>query len=298
VWQHKDESNPFLFARKIYPSRNFRTKPGIETKGKRTMTDRQLLICLAASLSIHVTLIAATSHFFIRESRVLPLPIQRVELVQVEALDLSKPAPMEPPTKPKTQNITAPKLLSNPRILPKQGIPSMSNNEEQREQLKKSEGEKPPLPETSGSEPGQAAGGVALSTAGDTDAADGISIKGTSGGGASLGLGHGSKGDGTGGDYSSEKKSSTIARPLAGYQVKPRYPESARQARAQGTTVLKFRVLTTGKVADVHIEKSAGRRDLDEAAADAVKKWLFEPARMGTEPVVVWVTLPMEFKLY
>jgi protein TonB len=56
--------------------------------------------------------------------------------------------------------------------------------------------------------------------------------------------------------------------------------------------------LTTGKVADVHIERSAGRRDLDEAAADAVKKWLFEPARMGKEPVAVWVTLPEEFKLY
>jgi hypothetical protein len=27
VSQHKDESNPFLFATKIYPSRNFRTKP-------------------------------------------------------------------------------------------------------------------------------------------------------------------------------------------------------------------------------------------------------------------------------
>jgi len=32
VWQHKDESNPFLFARKIYPSRNFRPKPNFETE--------------------------------------------------------------------------------------------------------------------------------------------------------------------------------------------------------------------------------------------------------------------------
>jgi hypothetical protein len=30
VSQHKDESNPFLFATKIYPSRNFRTKPNVK----------------------------------------------------------------------------------------------------------------------------------------------------------------------------------------------------------------------------------------------------------------------------
>jgi ABC-type nitrate/sulfonate/bicarbonate transport system substrate-binding protein len=31
VSQHKDESNPFLFATKIYPSRNFRTKPNFRS---------------------------------------------------------------------------------------------------------------------------------------------------------------------------------------------------------------------------------------------------------------------------
>jgi hypothetical protein len=32
VSQHKDESNPFLFATKIYPSRNFRTKPTVKNE--------------------------------------------------------------------------------------------------------------------------------------------------------------------------------------------------------------------------------------------------------------------------
>ena len=38
-------------------------------------------------------------------------------------------------------------------------------------------------------------------------------------------------------------------------------------------------------------------RDLDSAAADAVKKWLFEPARIGQQPIAVWVLLPVKFEL-
>jgi periplasmic protein TonB len=90
---------------------------------------------------------------------------------------------------------------------------------------------------------------------------------------------------------------SGLARPLGGYQVKPRYPVSARRAGAQGITLLKLRVLENGKVGEVHIEKSAGHVDLDNAAMEAVKRWLFEPARMGIVPIAVWVLLPVKFEL-
>jgi protein TonB len=88
-----------------------------------------------------------------------------------------------------------------------------------------------------------------------------------------------------------------MARPLGGYQVKPRYPESARRAGAHGVTLLKLLVLDSGTVGEIVIEKSAGHRDLDNAAADAVKKWRFEPARVGNKPVAVWVLLPIKFEL-
>ena len=91
---------------------------------------------------------------------------------------------------------------------------------------------------------------------------------------------------------------SGLARPLGGYQVKPLYPESARKAGAQGITLLKLRVLENGKVGEVQIEQSAGHPDLDMAAADAVRRWLFEPARMGKQPVAVWVLLPVKFELH
>ena len=38
--------------------------------------------------------------------------------------------------------------------------------------------------------------------------------------------------------------------------------------------------------------------ELDFSAAEAVKKWLFEPARRGKEAVQVWVLLPVKFELH
>ena len=79
--------------------------------------------------------------------------------------------------------------------------------------------------------------------------------------------------------------------------MKPRYPESARRAGAQGVTTLRVHVLESGRVSEVLVEESAGFRDLDQAAMEAVKKWLFEPARRGKDPVSVWVMLPVKFEL-
>ena len=89
----------------------------------------------------------------------------------------------------------------------------------------------------------------------------------------------------------------TFARPLGGYQTRPRYPESARRAGIQGVTRLRFEVLATGRVGRVLVEESAGFEDLDRAAVEAVKTWRFQPARRGDRPVPVWVTLPVRFEL-
>lgn len=79
--------------------------------------------------------------------------------------------------------------------------------------------------------------------------------------------------------------------------MKPVYPESARRAHVQGVTLLRFRVLATGRVGSVTVAESAGHGDLDRAAIDAVKQWRLEPARRGAEPVDVWVSLPLRFEL-
>lgn len=87
------------------------------------------------------------------------------------------------------------------------------------------------------------------------------------------------------------------ARPQGGYQVRPAYPAGPRRLGVQGTTLLRVHVLADGRIGEVLVETSAGHHELDEAAADAVRRWRFEPARRGTEAVAMWVLLPVEFRL-
>ena len=87
------------------------------------------------------------------------------------------------------------------------------------------------------------------------------------------------------------------AMPRSGYQHRPSYPASARRLGVQGTTLLGVLVAGDGRVSEVVVKQSAGHPDLDQAAADAVRRWRFEPARRGTEAVAMWVLLPVEFKL-
>jgi protein TonB len=56
-------------------------------------------------------------------------------------------------------------------------------------------------------------------------------------------------------------------------------------------------VLADGRVGEIVVEASAGHPDLDRAATDAVKRWRFEPARRGADPVASWVLLPVEFRI-
>ncbi len=88
-----------------------------------------------------------------------------------------------------------------------------------------------------------------------------------------------------------------FARVQGGYQVRPAYPASARRLGVQGTSLLRVHVLADGRIGDVIVQQSAGHPDLDAAAADAVKRWRFDPARRGQEPVATWVLLPVEFRL-
>ena len=85
--------------------------------------------------------------------------------------------------------------------------------------------------------------------------------------------------------------------PRGGYQVRPAYPSNARRLGIQGTTLLSVFVAADGRVGDVVVKQSAGHPDLDSAAADAVRRWRFEPARRGSEAVSMWVLLPVEFRL-
>jgi protein TonB len=88
-----------------------------------------------------------------------------------------------------------------------------------------------------------------------------------------------------------------MATPSGGYQVRPSYPATARRLGIEGTSMLRVFVAADGRVADVQVDQSAGHPDLDRAAMDAVRRWKFEPGRRGSEPVGMWVRLPVQFVL-
>jgi TonB family protein len=252
----------------------------------------------ALSALIHAALIP-TASLLIAGTR----PTTPMQNIEVSLTDIPKVehTPEPKPEPKKTEKIKAPRLIHKTdfaRVEPSQPPPKIE--------------ELPPPPNLTASGPekgsvaskapaGEAAGGEAgvggLFTGGDVGVTGGSGMGGGGGGTANAGLGRGDKGDGFGGGGNGDGLAAT-ARPLGGYQVKPRYPESARKIGAQGVTVLRVRVLESGRVGEVLIEKSAGFRELDFSAAEAVKKWLFEPARRGKEAVQVWVLLPVKFELH
>lgn len=78
---------------------------------------------------------------------------------------------------------------------------------------------------------------------------------------------------------------------------KPVYPPLSRRAGEQGRVVLRVRVSGEGHALEVQLHASSGHTRLDDAALDAVKRWRFVPARLGTESVVASVLVPIVFSL-
>jgi protein TonB len=279
------------------------------------VNDRFLIGAFGSSLLIHLGLLPILALMHQTKAAVPAMvPIEIVDAMKIEEIkkaEITAPKPKPPPQLPK---FTAPKLLSKPTIFETPTTTPIGNTKQEIKELDNLPDAPPTLaalPETSGSvkagwhlgsksseAEGNAAGAGNLFGRGDVGVVGGRGVDGGGGGTGASGLGRGSKGDGTGGGGIAAGDALTgLAHPLGGYQVRPRYPESARRAGVQGTTLLKLRVLENGRVGDVMIEQSAGHRDLDNAAAEAVKKWLFEPARMGKEAVAVWVLLPVKFEL-
>ncbi len=75
------------------------------------------------------------------------------------------------------------------------------------------------------------------------------------------------------------------------------YPEIARRAGIEGAVLVYARIDENGDVADTKIMKSLGDNGCDEAAAEAIKKTKWNPAKQNGKPVAVWVTVPVRFKL-
>jgi periplasmic protein TonB len=131
-----------------------------------------------------------------------------------------------------------------------------------------------------------------------------ITLGGGSGaGGAGLdgnGFGAGSgTGNGNGMGSGPGESGSGVAMTQARYRETPRpeYPDSARRDGREGRVLLRVLVDDQGHSKQVEINSSSGSDALDRAAAEAIKRWRFHPARYGDKPVESWLRIPIEFRL-
>ncbi len=83
--------------------------------------------------------------------------------------------------------------------------------------------------------------------------------------------------------------------PVLVKSVLPVYPPLARRAGASGTVFLKIFVNDKGRVEKAEVIKSIPM--LDQAAIDAVRRFVFKPAMQRDRPVGVWISIPVRFVL-
>jgi protein TonB len=80
--------------------------------------------------------------------------------------------------------------------------------------------------------------------------------------------------------------------------VMPKYPDLAQRANIEGTVWVKALVDREGRVRDVRIVKPSGANaGFEEAAIDAAKQGVWKPAISNGQPIAVWVTYKIDFKL-
>lgn len=83
---------------------------------------------------------------------------------------------------------------------------------------------------------------------------------------------------------------------LAELKKKIKYPEIARRAGLEGRVVVRVLVGKDGKPVKAVIEQS-DNEVFNQAAIEAIMSSIFTPAIQNGEPVAVWVSIPIDFKL-
>lgn len=86
------------------------------------------------------------------------------------------------------------------------------------------------------------------------------------------------------------------ATPIPTSTPAPRYPPQALRRDIDGTVRVRIRVAADGSVASNDIESSSGNRLLDRAALEATRRWTFQPATRGGQPVAAEVVVPITFE--
>lgn len=86
--------------------------------------------------------------------------------------------------------------------------------------------------------------------------------------------------------------------PVQVVTVTPEYPPLAQRAGVEGSVWIKALVDKEGNVRDVIIVKDSGANaGFEEAAIDAAKQTVWKPAIANGQPIAVWITYKIDFKL-
>jgi protein TonB len=111
------------------------------------------------------------------------------------------------------------------------------------------------------------------------------------------GVGGGGSATGTAaapGGAASEGPLSRVARPAS--EIRPRYPEAARERGDEAEVVVEAWVAASGRVERAQVRASAGR-EFDAAALEAVRRARFYPASRDGKPVASAVAMRLHFEL-
>ena len=86
-----------------------------------------------------------------------------------------------------------------------------------------------------------------------------------------------------------------IAEPRKIKNAAPRYPDIAKVARIQGIVILECLITPEGTVAAVRVLR--GIPQLDQAAIDAVRQWVYAPTLVDGKPVPIIMTVTVNFRI-
>ena len=143
-------------------------------------------------------------------------------------------------------------------------------------------------------------GGVEGGVAGGVEGGVKAGVEGGAGGGASGGTAPGVQSE----EAERKKKEfekdavalkGDIKPPKLIKRVEPVYPEAASKKGIQGTVILEAKIDESGRVIDGLILRSVP--ELDQAAMDAIKQWVYEPMVINGKPVKALFTVTVRFQL-
>jgi len=81
-------------------------------------------------------------------------------------------------------------------------------------------------------------------------------------------------------------------------EVKPDYPQIARDFGIEGLVLVRVLVGTNGRVLDVRLSEKQQVPMLNDAALAAARKWVFTPGLANGRPVACWTAIPFRFRLH